>query len=163
MIKIIPRILVRVLLLALLVSACSGIAPAPTSTPPPPLSPSPSPLVPTPEHTAAVPSPSPTPSAAARAAALLTQMTVAEKIGQMTQVEKNSIGPQEVTSRFIGSVLSGGGGYPQPNTAAAWLKMTNDFQAAALQTRLGIPLLYGTDAVHGHGNLVGATIFPRRH
>jgi beta-glucosidase len=106
---------------------------------------------------------SPTPlSPEARAVELLARMTLAEKIGQMTQVEKNSIQPADVTAQGIGSVLSGGGGYPQPNTAAAWLKMTNDFQAAALKTRLGIPLLYGVDAVHGHNNVAGATIFPHQ-
>lgn len=104
-----------------------------------------------------------------RAAALLARMTLAEKIGQMAQVEKNSIRPADVTARGIGSVLSGGGGYPQPNTPAAWLKMIGEYQAAALQTRSpvgdlrpGIPIIYGVDAVHGHNNLVGATIFPHQ-
>ena len=65
-----------------------------------------------------------------------------------------------MTAYFIGSILSGGGGAPKPNTAAAWAAMVDDFQRAALATRLGIPLLYGVDAVHGHNNVVGATIFP---
>lgn len=97
---------------------------------------------------------------AARAADLLSRMTLDEKIGQMAQVEKNSITPADVTKYAIGSVLSGGGGSPQPNTAEAWAKMVDGFQAAALETRLGIPMIYGVDAVHGHGNLKGATIFP---
>ena len=89
-------------------------------------------------------------------------MTLAEKIGQMTQAEKDSIPPDDVTKYFIGSVLSGGGGSPKGNnTPAGWSEMVNQFQAAALQTRLGIPMLYGVDAVHGHGNLYGATIFPQ--
>ena len=96
----------------------------------------------------------------ARAADLLARMTLAEKIGQMTQVEKSSIKPGDVAARAIGSVLSGGGGYPQLNTSAAWLKMVNGFQEEALTTRLGIPLIYGADAVHGHNNVRGATIFP---
>lgn len=87
-------------------------------------------------------------------------MTLAEKIGQMTQVEKNSITPPEVNAYFIGSVLSGGGGSPADNTAGGWRKMVGDFQQAALSTRLGIPILYGADAVHGHGNARGATLFP---
>ena len=91
---------------------------------------------------------------------LLARMTLAEKIGQMAQVEKNSLTPEEVTARFIGSVLSGGGGYPQPNTAEGWAAMVDGFQQAALKTRLRIPLLYGVDAVHGHNNVYGATIFP---
>lgn len=94
------------------------------------------------------------------ALALLERMTLEEKIGQMTQVEKNSLTPADVKDFGIGSVLSGGGGYPPKNTAVGWLEMVGGFQEAALQTRLGIPLLYGVDAVHGHNNLVGAVIFP---
>ncbi len=96
----------------------------------------------------------------ARVEDLLARMTLAEKIGQMTQVEKNSITPQDVTRYGIGSILSGGGGYPNPNTPEAWYDMVEAFKEAALQTRLGIPLIYGVDAVHGHNNVYGATIFP---
>jgi beta-glucosidase len=95
-----------------------------------------------------------------RVQALLNQMTLAEKIGQMTQVEKNSITPQEVTKYFIGSVLSGGGGNPTPNTPQSWRDMVVSYMQASLKTRLAIPLIYGVDAVHGHNNVVGATIFP---
>jgi beta-glucosidase len=95
-----------------------------------------------------------------RLSAYLEAMTLQEKIGQMTQVEKNSLLPGDITRHFIGSVLSGGGGYPIPNSGSAWVEMVRGFQEEALATRLGIPLLYGTDAVHGHGNLRGATIFP---
>lgn len=91
---------------------------------------------------------------------LLAQMTLAEKIGQMTLVEKNSISPKEVTSYFIGGLLSGGGGFPAQNTAEGWRAMVQGFQERAIATRLGIPMIYGVDAVHGHNNLVGATIFP---
>jgi len=92
---------------------------------------------------------------------LLGQMTLDAKIGQMTQVEKNSIKPGDIKKYFIGSILSGGGGYPPTNTAEAWAEMINGFQKEALETRLGIPIIYGVDAVHGHGNLHGATIFPQ--
>lgn len=92
--------------------------------------------------------------------ALLEQMTLAEKIGQMTQVEKNSITPQEVRDFAIGSVLSGGGGNPEPNTPQSWAAMVRGFAEAALESRLGIPLIYGVDAVHGHSNVVDAVIFP---
>lgn len=92
---------------------------------------------------------------------LLGQMTLDEKIGQMTQVEKNSIQIGDITKYFIGSILSGGGGSPSTNTAEAWAEMINGFQKEALATRLGIPIIYGVDAVHGHGNLHGATIFPQ--
>jgi beta-glucosidase len=91
---------------------------------------------------------------------LLSRMTLAEKIGQMTQVEKGSIDAAAVETYFIGSILSGGGGSPDENTPAAWRQMVAGFQNAALSTRLGIPLLYGVDAVHGHNNVKGATIFP---
>lgn len=91
---------------------------------------------------------------------LLARMTLEEKIGQMTLVEKNSIVPEDITTLAIGGLLSGGGGYPEGNRVAGWVEMTSDFQARALATRLGIPLIYGVDAVHGHGNLKGATIFP---
>jgi beta-glucosidase len=96
-----------------------------------------------------------------RARDLLARMSLDEKIGQMTQVEKNSIPIGDVTRYFIGSILSGGGGFPSGNnTPEGWVKMVDTFQDAALNTPLEIPLLYGVDAVHGHGNLKGATIFP---
>jgi beta-glucosidase len=91
---------------------------------------------------------------------LLARMSLAEKIGQMTQVENRSITPAEVTQHVLGSVLSGGGGNPEPNTPGNWAAMVRGYQEAALQTRLGIPLLYGADAVHGHSNVRGAVIFP---
>ena len=91
---------------------------------------------------------------------VLEEMTLEEKIGQMTLVEKNSIRPGDIERYFIGSILSGGGGSPTPNTGQAWVEMVRGFQQEALATRLSIPLLYGADAVHGHGNLHGATIFP---
>jgi beta-glucosidase len=96
----------------------------------------------------------------ARVEDLLKRMTLDEKIGQMTQVEKNSIQPGDITKYFIGSILSGGGGYPENNTAKDWYAMVQAFQEEALATRLGIPIIYGVDAVHGHGNLLNATIFP---
>lgn len=99
-------------------------------------------------------------TAEAQTEALLERMSLAEKIGQMTQVEKNSIPPEEVTQRFIGSVLSGGGGNPNVNTPGNWAGMVRDFQDAALESRLAIPLVYGVDGVHGHSNVNGAVIFP---
>ena len=97
---------------------------------------------------------------AARAEELLARMTLAEKIGQMTLIEKGSVQPGDIDERLIGGVLSGGGGSPAENTPEGWAAMVGDFQEEALQTRLAIPLLYGVDAVHGHGNLRGATLFP---
>jgi beta-glucosidase len=92
---------------------------------------------------------------------LLAQMTLDEKIGQMTQVENYHIQPGDITRYFIGSILSGGGGSPPTNSAAAWAKMVAGFQEEALATRLGVPIIYGVDAVHGHASLYGATVFPQ--
>jgi beta-glucosidase len=98
----------------------------------------------------------------ARAELLLAQMTLEEKVGQMTQAEQGAVAadPSLVTTWRLGSLLSGANSPPTPNTPEAWAAMVDGFQARALQTRLRIPLLYGVDAVHGHGNLVGATVFP---
>jgi beta-glucosidase len=97
-----------------------------------------------------------------RVAALLSQMTLAEKIGQMTQVQNNSIDATNEGKFALGSILSGGGGSPKAgNTPQAWYDMVNAYQQAALQTRLGIPIIYGIDAVHGNNNIAGSTIFPQ--
>jgi beta-glucosidase len=98
----------------------------------------------------------------------VSKMTLPEKEGQMTQVEKNAFTQAgnsitDITTYFVGSVLSGGGGGPSGagGTASQWADMVDNFQSYALQTRLGIPLIYGADAVHGHNNVYGATLFPQ--
>jgi beta-glucosidase len=97
---------------------------------------------------------------------LLSRMTLEEKVGQMTQAERDSIPtnvpPDQtpIATLGLGSILSGGGSVPTPNTPQAWADMIDRFQQAALSTRLHIPLIYGVDTVHGHGNLLGATVFP---
>jgi beta-glucosidase len=91
---------------------------------------------------------------------LISQMTLAEKIGQMTQADQRAVQPADVTHYGLGSLLSGGGSNPTPNNPQNWAEMVSACQEAALKTRLGIPLIYGVDAVHGHSNVVGATIFP---
>ena len=93
---------------------------------------------------------------------LLGRMTLAEKVGQMTQAERASVDaePEKIAQLRLGSLLSGGGSTPAQNTPAAWADMVDRYQRQALSTRLGIPLIYGVDAVHGHGNVKGATIFP---
>jgi beta-glucosidase len=91
---------------------------------------------------------------------LLARMSLADKIGQMTLVEKNSIQTADITTMGIGGLLSGGGGYPDPNTPDDWAAMVDGFQSAALDSHFGIPLIYGVDAVHGHSNVAGAVIFP---
>src|SRR5579859_3466434 len=92
---------------------------------------------------------------------LLAQMTLDEKIGQMTQVDMNALKDKSDIQRlFIGSMLSGGDSDPADITARGWLKVCQEYQMFALQTRLKIPLIYGIDAVHGHNNVDGAVIFP---
>ena len=97
-----------------------------------------------------------------RVSDLLGRMTLAEKVGQMTQAERAAAttDPTLVETLHLGSVLSGGGSVPASNTPQAWADMVDAFQAQALKSRLHIPLIYGIDAVHGHGNVYGATIFP---
>ncbi|MEU2553189.1 glycoside hydrolase family 3 N-terminal domain-containing protein [Streptomyces sp. NPDC013313] len=96
-----------------------------------------------------------------RVADLLGRMSLAEKAGQMTQAERGALTDQgDVAGYALGSVLSGGGSTPTPNTPDAWAKMIDAFQLRAQATRFQIPLIYGVDAVHGHNNLVGATIMP---
>ncbi|MEV7051350.1 glycoside hydrolase family 3 N-terminal domain-containing protein [Streptomyces anulatus] len=96
-----------------------------------------------------------------RVADLLGRMSPAEKAGQMTQAERNALrAPGDIAAYDLGSLLSGGGSVPTPNTAAAWAKMTDAYQLRTRATRFQIPLIYGVDAVHGHNNVVGATIMP---
>jgi beta-glucosidase len=93
---------------------------------------------------------------------LLGTMTLAEKVGQMTQPDLGAIKDfDDVKTLCLGSVLSGGGSDPKNgNTLADWSATYQDCQKRALQTRLAIPLLYGIDAIHGHSNVLGAVIFP---
>lgn len=157
------RVVYVFLLVTLLLSACAGATPTETALPPtaqPTATEIPPTEIPAKERcytkdmTVAIDQ---------RVDKLLACMTLDEKIGQMTQVEKNSIKPGDITKYFIGSILSGGGGSPAgKNTPEGWAEMVNSFQDEALATRLGVPLIYGADAVHGHGNLYGATIFPQQ-
>jgi beta-glucosidase len=89
-------------------------------------------------------------------------MTLEEKVGQMTQPDHEAIkDPADVAKYFVGSVLSGGNSDPKEgNSFEAWRAMYNRYQQAAMSTRLGIPILYGVDAVHGHNNVLGAVVFP---
>jgi len=96
-----------------------------------------------------------------RTANLLGQMTLDEKIGQMTQASREFLkSDEDITLYALGSVLSGGGSGPKRNVPSAWVDMYDGYQRRALKTRLSIPLLYGIDAVHGHNNVRGAVIFP---
>ncbi len=92
---------------------------------------------------------------------LLSRMSLDEKIGQMTQAERGVLQNQDdIATANLGSLLSGGGSVPTPNTPKGWADMIDGYQLRAQQTRLQIPLIYGVDAVHGHNNVVGATLFP---
>ncbi|XP_058747181.1 uncharacterized protein LOC131620191, partial [Vicia villosa] len=92
---------------------------------------------------------------------LVGRMTLEEKIGQMLQIERTVASADIVNKYYIGSLLSAGGSVPKVNaTANDWVDMVNKFQKGALSTRLGIPIIYGVDAVHGHNNVYNATIFP---
>jgi beta-glucosidase len=111
-----------------------------------------------------------------RVSDLLGRMTLAEKVGQMAlisvsrlwgdcQGSPGALNPgclaRVLTTDDVGSILSGGGEAPTPNTPQAWAELTNAIQKYAVDhSRLHIPIIYGADAVHGHNNVLGATIFP---
>ncbi len=91
---------------------------------------------------------------------LLNEMTLEEKAGQMIQVERQAISLRDVQNFFIGSVFAQGGSAPGNNSVGEWRSMTEQFKAAARQTRLGIPLVFAVDAVHGNNNLQDTVIYP---
>lgn len=94
--------------------------------------------------------------------ALMAQMTLEEKVAQMVQPEQAVLTLSDITEYNIGSILSGGGSAPRGgNTVTHWQNNVDNMKYASItQTRLGIPLLYGVDAVHGHNNVADATMFP---
>ncbi|MCQ3830917.1 exo 1,3/1,4-beta-D-glucan glucohydrolase [Microbulbifer elongatus] len=102
----------------------------------------------------------------ARIAALLSQMTLEEKVGQMMQAEIKSITPEEVKKYHIGSILNGGGTFPNNDKFATpddWRQLADAYFTASMDTSDGgvaIPIIWGSDAVHGHNNVIGATLFP---
>lgn len=111
---------------------------------------------------------SPTPADAAmeqRIAAIVAGMTLEQKIGQMTQPEIRYITPDDVRRYYIGSVLNGGGSWPAMNkgsSVADWAALADQYYRASVSTDMPvqIPVIWGTDAVHGHNNVAGATLFP---
>ncbi|WP_426687472.1 glycoside hydrolase family 3 N-terminal domain-containing protein [Rhodanobacter ginsengiterrae] len=101
----------------------------------------------------------------ARVQDIVAQMSLAQKIGQMTQAEIKSITPDQVRQFYIGSVLNGGGSWPQGNkhaSVADWLALADRYYDAsmAVDAPVKLPIIWGTDAVHGHSNVFGATLFP---
>ena len=98
-------------------------------------------------------------------ATLLASMTTAEKVGQMVQAEISAVTPNDVRQWNLGSVLNGGGSWPngKNSTIADWVNLADDLYEASTDASdggVGIPIIWGTDAVHGHNNVIGATIFP---
>jgi beta-glucosidase len=92
---------------------------------------------------------------------LLGRMTLEEKVGQMTQADSSFVKKDDDLVRYhLGSILSGGDSDTKDNSAKSWADMYDRFQKHALEGRLGIPIIYGIDAVHGHNNVKGAVIFP---
>lgn len=101
----------------------------------------------------------------ARIAGIVAGMTLAQKVGQMTQAEIQFLKPDEVRQYYLGSVLNGGGSWPAANkrsTVTDWVVLADQFHDASMQTdmKVPVPLIWGTDAVHGHNNVMGATLFP---
>jgi beta-glucosidase len=97
----------------------------------------------------------------AQVKALLTRMTLDEKVGQMTQADQEALADvRDIQTYFLGSLLSGGSSDPRTNSLQDWTDMYDRYQSEALKTRLRIPILYGVDAVHGHNNVIGAVVFP---
>jgi len=103
------------------------------------------------------------PSVEARVEQLLAQMSLDQKIGQMTQAERMSCTPEDVKNYHLGSVLSGGGSCPGENFPSDWVEMNDAYWQASMYAdneHLAIPLIYGVDAIHGNSNVLGATVFP---
>ena len=101
-----------------------------------------------------------------RAADILARMSTEEKVGQIIQADIAAVTPAEAKEYNLGSVLNGGNSAPgggKTATPEAWVALADDYWEASTDTSdggVGIPLLWGTDAVHGHNNLQSATIFP---
>ena len=94
---------------------------------------------------------------------LISSMTTEEKVGQIMMVEISHISPKEVKEYSIGAILNGGGSFPygkKNHTVEDWRKLADEYYLASKGNNLGIPVIWGTDAVHGHNNLKGAVLFP---
>ena len=95
--------------------------------------------------------------------ALLARMTIEQKVGQVVQGDISSVTPADLARYPLGSILAGGNSGPYGDEradAATWARMVNDYRAASMKAGVGVPILFGVDAVHGHSNVPGATIFP---
>ena len=108
---------------------------------------------------------SPNAALEARVRSIVAGMTLEQKIGQMTQPDIRSVTPDDVRRYYIGSILNGGGAWPSMNMHSSvddWLKLSDAFYGASMSTdmKVQVPVIWGTDAVHGHNNVYGATLFP---
>ena len=106
------------------------------------------------------------PAIEARVEEILARMTVEEKVGQLIQADARRVTAEDVRSYNLGSVLNGGGGFPNDekySTVQDWLDLADMVYDASVDTSdggVGIPAIWGVDAVHGHNNVIGATLFP---
>ena len=102
----------------------------------------------------------------ARVTELLSQLTLEQKVAQMVQADIRSITPKDVKTYRLGSILNGGGAWPGENKHASisdWVKLADQYYDASMDSSHGavaIPVIWGVDAVHGHNNVIGATLFP---
>jgi beta-glucosidase len=101
----------------------------------------------------------------ARIRSIVAGMTLEQKVGQMTQPDIRYVTPDDVRRYYIGSILNGGGAWPSMNMHSSvedWLKLSDAFYRASMSTdmKVKVPVIWGTDAVHGHNNVYGATLFP---
>jgi beta-glucosidase len=102
----------------------------------------------------------------ARISELLQKMTLEQKVAQMLQADIRSVTPEDVRTYRLGSILNGGGAFPaneKHSKVADWVALADRFYDASMDTAGGapaIPIMWGTDAVHGHNNVIGATLFP---
>jgi beta-glucosidase len=102
----------------------------------------------------------PTQACLDKASEVLAMMNADEKIAQLHQVERVDTSAADITQYGIGSVYSQGGSAPSSNTPTGWADMIDGFRQASFASRLGIPIIYGLDVVHGAGPVIGATVFP---
>lgn len=95
---------------------------------------------------------------------IISNMTLEQKVGQIIMPEINSITPEEAKIFSLGTILNGGGGYPNQiknSSIQDWKNLSKSYYEASPEVNgIKIPILWGTDAVHGHNNVIGATIFP---
>ena len=139
----------RVLILAIGVVACTHAVALPSAA--------------WPEMTSPLPK---DPALEARIVELLGHMTLEQKVAQMVQADIRSVTPADVKTYRLGSVLNGGGAFPHDDkhaSVADWVTLADQFYDASMDTSTGaqaIPIMWGTDAVHGHNNVYGATLFP---